>query len=155
MSLFSRDSLLGATDLTEREIELPSIGGSVRIRSLPAAYSNQANSEATEVVNTELRGRQQQTIRLNSAKLEALKVLHALVEPKLNSIEDAYTFSQRVGTAWVTLVKAIDDISGIEPEAIESTEAMFHPDGSGEAGENGNGAGAGHAGPGQHVRIGA
>lgn len=155
MTLFSRDSLLGATDLEEREIELPSIGGSVRIRSLAAAYSNQANSEATEVVNSEHRGRTRQTITLNGAKLEALKVLHALVEPKLNSIEDAYTFSQRCGPAWITLVKAIDDISGIEPEAIARTEAMFHPDRPGEAGESGNGAGTGDARPDLDVRVGA
>jgi hypothetical protein len=37
MAVLSKDALLKANDLEEREVDLPSIGGSVKIRALPAA----------------------------------------------------------------------------------------------------------------------
>ena len=156
MGIISKDTLLGGTDLIEREIELPSIGGSVRILSLAAAYSNQAVSDALEMVTVEHRGRQQQTMSVDTTKLEALKVLHGLIEPKLSSIEEAYTFSQRFGPAWNTVVKAIDDISGIDAKAVERTNAMFQPGGSGEARPSAkDAAGAGNGRSDLPVRTGA
>jgi hypothetical protein len=153
MGILSKEALLGASDLVEREVDLPSIGGSVKVRSLPAAYSNQAMSEALEMV-TGRRG--EQTAHINTAKLEALQVLHALVEPKLNSIEEANVFSQRCGPAWRTLVGVIDEISGIDKETIEKTNAAFQPGGSGEGGDVvGNGVGARDSGPDLHLRASA
>ena len=153
MSHLTRDALLGASDLVERDVELPSIGGSVRVRSLPAAYSNQAQSEALEVV-TGRRG--EQTAHVNTAKLEALQVLHGMIDPKLNSIEEAYTFAQRCGPAWRLVVDKIDEISGIDKATIEKTNATFRAGGAGEGGENvENGAGAGSGGSDLHVRTGA
>ena len=125
----TREALLGASDLVEREIDLPSIKMKVKVRSLPAAYSNQAVSEALEMA-TDARGRQTSTV--NTVKLEALQVLHGLVEPKLNSIEDAYTFSQRNGPAWREIVRVIDEISGVNKEEIEKANATFRAGGPGE-----------------------
>ena len=71
MGILSKEALLGASDLVEREVELPSIGGSVRVRSLPAASSNQAISEALEMV---VGRRGDQTSRINTAKLEVIQV---------------------------------------------------------------------------------
>jgi hypothetical protein len=153
MGVLSKDALLGASDLVEREVELPSIGGTVKVRSLPAAYANQALSEALEVV-TGRRG--EQTAHVNTAKLEALQVLHGLVEPKLNSIEEAYRFAQQCGPAWRKVVETIDDISGIDKESVEKTQAMFPAGGPGEGGaELGNGAGSGDVGSDLHGRVGA
>lgn len=133
MTYLTREALLGACDLEEVDVDLPSIGGKVRVRSLPAAYSNQAQSEALEMV-TGRRG--EQTAHVNTVKLEALQVLHALVEPKLNSIEDANTFAQHVGKAWRVIVDKIDEISGIDKAAIEAAEARFPVGGQGEAGRS-------------------
>lgn len=153
MAILTKDALLGATDLVEREIELPTLGGSVRVRSLPAAYSNQAQSEALEVV-TGRRG--EQTAHVNTAKLEALQVLHGLIDPKFNSIEEVNTFAQQCGPAWHEIVKAIDEISGLDKEAIERANAMFQSGGPGPAGEVvGNGVGAGDSRPDLPVRTGA
>lgn len=153
MAMLSRDALLGASDLIEREVELPTIGGSVRVRSLPAAYSNQAMSEALEVV-TGARG--EQTARVNTGKLESLQVLHALLEPKLTSIEDAQVFSQRCGPAWREVVKVIDEISGIRKEDIEQTQTTF-PAGSSSPGREDVDVSNGDrsAGPDLPVRTGA
>jgi hypothetical protein len=153
MGILTKDALLGASDLVEREVELPSIGGSVRVRSLPAAYANQALSEALEVV-TGRRG--EQTAHVNTAKLEALQVLHGMLDPKLNSLQEAFAFAEKCGPAWRKVVETIDDISGIDKETVEKTQAMFPAGGSGEGGsELGNGAGAGADRPDLSLRAGA
>lgn len=153
MSLLSKDALLGASDLTEREIELPSIGGSVIVRSLPAAYSNEAHSKALETVLDPKSG--EQTARVNVHKLEALQVLHGLVEPKLHSIEEAQTFAKNCGPAWRKVVTAIDEISGIDKEAIEKTNTSFRAGGEEEEGSDEvDAAGPGDGRPDLSVRAG-
>lgn len=127
----TRDALLSANDLIEKEVDLPSIGGKVKVRSLPAAYSNQATSEALEMKTV---GREQ-IATVNTAKLEVLQVLHALVEPKLNSVQDAETFATNCGPAFKEVVRVIDEISGVDKEALEKAEARF-PAG-GESASNG------------------
>jgi hypothetical protein len=143
MGYASRDALLGASDIVERDVELSSLGLTVKVRSLPAAYSNQAISEALETI---IGPRGEQTARVNTAKLEALQVLHGLVEPHLSSIDDAYTLAQRTGPAWRKMVEAIDAISGIDKDAIEKANATFQPGGPGDPGEvvgDANGTGDG------------
>ena len=133
MSLMSKDALLGASDLVTREVELPTIGGTVKVQSLPAAYSNQAVSEAMEVV-TGPRG--QQSARVNTAKLEELQVLHGLVEPKLSSLDEVKVFATKCGPAWRKVVDTIDEISGVDKATIEETNARFRAGGPGEAGDD-------------------
>jgi hypothetical protein len=130
VALLSKDALLGASDLTEKEVELPTIGGSVKVRSLPAAYSNQASSEALEL-KTGARG--EQTATVNTAKLEVLQVFHALVDPKLSSVQEAEQFAQKCGPAFKEVIRAIDDISGIDKEEIERTNARFQTGGEGSS----------------------
>ena len=149
----SKEALLGASDLVEREVELPSIGGSVRVRSLPAAYSNQAISEALEVT---VGKRGEQTSRVNSAKLEALQVLHGLIDPKLDSVEEAQALALKLGPAWRVIVEAINDISGIDQDAVKKAEAMFQPGGTPEGRTDmANGTAAGGGRPDLPVRAGA
>jgi hypothetical protein len=153
MSRLSKAELMGATDRREAEVELPSIRGSVLVRSLPAAYSNQAMSDALEVVTG---NRGEQTARVNTQKLEALQVLHGLVDPKLDTIEEAHAFALKVGSAWRTIVAKIDEISGIDKEAIEKTNATFQAGGAGEGQAVGNGSspGSGAGEPDLHARAG-
>lgn len=132
MTYASRDALLGASDIKEKDIELPTVGLTVKVRSLAAAYSNEAHSEALEFVTVEHKGRPERSARVNTVRLETLKVLHGLVEPKLNSIEDATVLSQRLGSAWQTIVKEIDELSGLDEETVERTEAMFRSGGRSE-----------------------
>jgi hypothetical protein len=151
----TKDGLLNASDLVEREVDLDTIGISVLVRSLPAAYSNQATSEALEVV-TGRRG--EQSARVNTAKLEQLQVLHGLVDPKMNSLDEVIAFSQRCGPAWRRIVDTIDEISGIDKAAIEKTNATFQSGGPGETGVpvgNGTAPVSGSGGPDLPVRTGA
>lgn len=145
MGILSKDALLTASDLREREVELPSIGGSVRVRGLPAAYSNQAMSEALELV-TGRRG--EQTAHVNTDTLEVLQALHGLVEPKLASVEEARTFAQNCGPAFREVIKAIDELSGIDKEAVEKANATFPDRGTPSANGGATGAPAVGAGAG-------
>jgi hypothetical protein len=126
MGIASKDDLLRASDLVEREVELPSINMSVRVRALAAAYSNEAMSEALEV-STDARGRQ--TASVNSRKLEELQVLHGLIEPKFDTIEEVQAFSQNVGRAWQKIVETIGELSGVDQATIERTNATFQSGG--------------------------
>lgn len=117
-------TLLSANDLREEDLELPTLGEGVRvrIRGLPAAYSNQAQSEALELV-TGPRG--DQSARVNSEKLEAIQVLHGLIEPKLATLEEVRTFALNTGPAFKAIVEKIDQLSGVNKEAIEKANATF------------------------------
>ena len=153
MARLTKEEFLGASDLVEKEVELPSIGGSVKIRSLPAAYSSQASSEALELT-TGRRG--EQTARVNTVKLEELQVLHALVEPKLGSVQDARTFLTKCGRAARELIAAIDEISGVNKEEIAAAEARFpNRNGSEERDDLADAASVGSGGPAVPSRAGS
>lgn len=130
MALLSKESLLKANDLKEKEVELPTIGGSVKVRGLSAAYSNEASSKALKLISGP-RGEQQATV--DTAELEIIQVLHGLVEPQLTSIEEARLFAQNCGPAFKDVVKAIDDLSGLDKEAIEKAAATFPASNGSEA----------------------
>lgn len=137
MARLSKEALTSASDLKQKEVDLPSIGGSVIVRALPAAYSNQAQSDATELKNTSAG---EQFVSVNVARLEAIQVLHGMVDPKFDSLEEVEEFASNVGPAWVEIVRTIDKLSAIDKEAIEAAEARF-PRGGGEQ-ASGNGTAA-------------
>lgn len=131
MAILTRDALLNASDLREKEVDLPSIGGSVRIRSLPATYSNAAISQA---IKLEQGPDGQQMTVMDNGKLELLQVLHGLIEPRLESLAAVETFATNCGPAFKTLVREIVALSDLTEEAAEMTGTQF-PDGrSGAAG---------------------
>lgn len=121
MGYFTKEALLEASDIKEQDVDLPSIGGKVRVRGLPAQFSNEAISEALE---TKLVGRHQvQTI--NAAKMELIQVKHGLVEPRLETLEEAEAFASHCGPAFKEVVSAIDSLSGVDKEAIEEATSRF------------------------------
>lgn len=131
MARLSKDALLKASDLRTKEIELETIGGSVVVQGLSAAYSNQASSEALEMKTT---ARGEQVASVNTAKLETIQVLHGLVDPKLENLEEAEKFMQNCGPAAKKIVEAIDELSGLDKEALETAQAKFQSGGTVEAG---------------------
>jgi hypothetical protein len=126
----TKDALLEASDLVERDVELPALGGSVRVRSLPAAYSNQASSEALVMKTV---GRDQ-IATVDTAKLEVLQALHGLVDPKLESVEEAEKFARQCGPSFKKVIETLDDISGVDKEALKNAEARFPGGGAGPNG---------------------
>ena len=137
MSRSTKSSWLeGPGDLREADVEdVPVKGESVRVRGLPAAYSNQAQSEALEmktVGNTQI-------ATVNTARLEVLQFAHGCVEPEF-SVAEAQQIAEKFGPAFKKVIAEIDRLSGVDKDAIEKAEARF-PDS--RAGSNG----AGKAGP--------
>lgn len=121
--------LSGPGDLQEATVEdVPVPGESVLVRGLPAAYSNQATSEALEMKQV---GREQ-VATVNTAKLEVLQFHYGVIDPVF-SLEEAEKVATRFGPAFKKVVGVIDDLSGMDKEAIERAEARFPVSGAGEA----------------------
>jgi hypothetical protein len=125
----TKNDLVTRSDLREREVDLPTLGGTVKVRSLPAAYSNQAMTDAQE---TNINRHGEQSAKINVRKLEEIKVLHGLIDPKLDNGAEVRAFAEHCGPAWNAIVKAIDEISGVDQESVEKIEAQFPAGGPGE-----------------------
>jgi hypothetical protein len=118
----------GPGDLKTAEVEdVPVPGQSVLVRGLPAAYSNQASSEAL-VMKQQARGDQIATV--DTAKLEILQFAHGCVEPEF-SVEEATAVAEKYGPAFKRVVEKIDELSGVDKEAIETARARFPGGGAG------------------------
>lgn len=144
----------GPGDLREADVEdVPVKGETVRVRGLPAAYSNEAQTEATElrVVG------ETQFVNMNKARLEVLQFAHGCVDPQF-TIEEAEQIAQRYGPAFNKVIAKIDELSGLDKEAIEEATARFPSSGIGAAdeGEEGpHGSPGGSRGPDLPARVGA
>jgi hypothetical protein len=146
MALSNKDAWLAdeAGDLTEETVEgVPVKGQSVRVRALPAAYSNQATSEAMEMKQIG----KEQIATVNTARLEVLQFAHGVIEPKF-SIEEAEKIATKFASAWRKVIDKIDEISAIDKEAIEAAQARFPSSGSGEEGPDVENADTGGTGAG-------
>jgi hypothetical protein len=149
----SKDAWLreGAGDLKEADVEdVPTEGESVRVRGLPAAYSNQASSEALELKTI---GREQ-VATVNTARLEVLQFAHGVVDPKF-TVQEAEDISKRFGPAFKKVIAKIDELSGLDKEAMEQAQARFPVGDASQSGSDlGNGVGTGSAGPAVPARTG-
>jgi len=123
--------LAGPGDLEEADVEnVPAPGQTVRVRGLPAAYSNRATSKALELV-TGRRGEQSATV--NTERLEVIQFAAGCVDPTFTEAE-AEIISQKFGPAFKAVIEKIDELSGVNKEAIEQADATFQAGGTGEAG---------------------
>lgn len=154
MSRSTKDAwLAGPGDLREAVVEdVPVKGSSVKVRGLPAAYSNEASSESLEW-RTWPNG--EQTATVNTARLEELQFAHGCVEPAF-SVAEAKQIAQKFGPAFKKVVAKIDELSGIDKADIEAANKRFQggdaePERpSGDA----NGTAAGIGGPDDDARVG-
>lgn len=120
--------LNGPGDLREADVEdVPVPGQSIRVRGLAAAFSNQATSEALELI-TDARGGQ--TAHVNTEKLEVIQFAHGCVDPSF-TVDEARIIAQKFGPAFHKVIAKIDELSGVDKEAIEKTNATFQAGGSG------------------------
>jgi hypothetical protein len=138
MSRLSKDALLGASDLVQEEVELPTIGGSVLVQGLGAKFSNEAQSQAMKMVTVG----KEQIATVDTAKLEAIQIFNGLVDPKLDSLEEAERWMEKCGPSCRVAVDKIDELSGLDKEAIAKAKAKFpggeeSAQGSGKALEDG------------------
>jgi hypothetical protein len=144
--------LEGPGDLAEAVVEdVPVKGQSVKVRGLPAAYSNQASSEALELKQVG----PAQIATVNTAKLEVLQFQHGVIDPEFTR-DEAEQVSKRFGPAFKKVIAKIDELSGVDKEAINEANARFPSSGASENGTDvGDADSTGSSGPSVPSRAGA
>lgn len=131
MGRLSTKDLCEASDLREAEIDLKALGGSVIVQGLGAAFSNEAQSQALEMKTVG----NAQIASINTALLEEIQLCHGLKDPRL-SREQARKFMENNGPSVREIIAKIDELSGVDKDAIEEANARFQ--GGGErAADNG------------------
>ena len=154
MARSTKDAWLsGPGDLRVSEVEdVPVKGQSVKVRGLPAAYSNEAQEKALEW-KTWPNG--ETTSRFSTTKLEVLQFVHGVIEPQFSENE-AKTIAEKFGPAWRKVIAKIDELSGVDKEAIEDANRRFQG-GDAESerpSENGTAAGSGGSDDDVRTRVG-
>jgi hypothetical protein len=134
MARSTKDAWLsGQGDLREEEVEdVPVKGESVLVRALPAIVSARVQSQ----MRLETEGREQ-VAKMDVAEMEILQFAHGVVDPVFSEAE-AREVASKYGPAFRKVVSKIDELSGIDKEAIEQTELRF-PDRGTPSGDNGRG----------------
>jgi hypothetical protein len=152
MQRSSKDSWLGGPgDLAEAEVEdVPVTGESVKVRALSAKYSAEVQGQLKLVTE----GREQ-IAKIDVPTMELLQFQHGVIEPQFSRAE-AEQIQERYGAAFRKVIAKIDELSGIDKEAIEKVEATFPVGGeSEERSDMGDGVASGNGGSDLHVRTGA
>jgi hypothetical protein len=143
--------LEGPGDLREADVDdVPVAGESVRVRALSAAYSAEVQGQL-KLVNE---GREQ-IAKIDVPTMELLQFVYGVIDPQFTQ-DEAKQVQSKYGAAFRKVVAKIDELSGIDKEAIEKTEQRFPAGGKGEERPHlGDGIANGGAGPDLHVRAGA
>lgn len=127
MARSTKDAWLkGPGDLATAEVEdVPVKGESVLVRGLPAAYSNEAVSKALKSTQ---QGRDTVST-VDKHELEILQFVHGCVEPTFTEAE-ARQIAEHYGPAWSKVIAKIDELSGLDKEAIDEANARFQERGA-------------------------
>lgn len=120
MGRLTSEDLRGASDLREEEVYVETLGGSVVVQGLGAAFSNDAQSQALEMKTIG----DTQIASVNTALLEEIQIHHGLKDPSL-SREEVRGFMERCGPAVRVIANKIDELSGVDKKAIEEATARF------------------------------
>lgn len=128
------------SSLKTQEVEVEELGGSVLIRELPASVS----ADLSGLIDFVQVGREQRA-KVDTATMEARQFAYGVIDDDAKPLfteEEAKEIQAKHGRAFKVVVSAIDELSGVDKEAIEKTEARF-PVG----GESANGSDVGDAAP--------
>ena len=114
--------LEGPSDLVTAIVEdVPEKGKNVKVRGLPAQFSNEAQSKALKMISG-ARGEQSATVDV--AVMAVIQFAHGCVEPTF-TLDEAQKVAERFGPAFNKVVNKIDELSGVDKEAIEAESAKF------------------------------
>jgi hypothetical protein len=143
--------LEGPGDLQEADVDdVPVAGESVRVRALPARYSAMVQGQLKLVQE----GREQ-IAKIDVESMERLQFTYGVIDAPFTETE-ARAIQEKYGAAFRKVIAKIDELSGIDKDAIEKVEARFPTGGEGEGRPVvGNGVAAGDPGPDLPVRTGA
>jgi hypothetical protein len=143
--------LQGPSDLREADVEdVPVPGMSIRVRGLSARYSAEVQSQ----LKLTQQGREQ-VAKIDVPAMELLQLVNGCVDPTFTE-DEARQLQERYGPAIKKVVEKIDELSGIDKDAIEKVEQRFPAGGASETGPDvGDGAAAGSGGPAVPLRASA
>lgn len=129
MSRLSKDAWAKPT-LKTKEVEVDELGGSVLIRELPAEYSADIASHIKLVSE----GREQ-VAKVDTTTMERLQFAYGVVgddgEPIFTE-DEVRVLAKKHGRAFKTVIAAIDDLSGVDKEALKDAKARFPASAEGE-----------------------
>jgi hypothetical protein len=148
----TKEAWLGGSDLRTAVVEdVPVPGQSVLVRGLPAAYSNRASSEAMKYIT----GAKGESIAVvDTEKMEVIQFAFGVQEPTF-SVPEAQVVAEKFGPAFKKVIAKIDELSGVDKQAIEDANARFQPGGESSArGDVAEANGSGDVGPDLRVRAG-
>lgn len=137
--------LNGPSDLATAVVEdVPVKGQNVKVRGLPAQFSNEAQGKALKMI-TGARGEQSATVDV--ATMAVIQFAHGCVEPEF-TLQEAQQVAEKFGPAFNKIVAKIDELSGVDKEAIEAESEKFQAgvEEQGHAGEAGDSESAGSGG---------
>ena len=127
MALVNKDAWKAST-LRTQEVEVEELGGSVRIRELPASTSADL-SGLLDIVQV---GREQRA-KVDVATLERRQFAYGVIDDKGEAMfteDEVKDLQAKHGRAFKVVVAAIDDLSGVDKEAILESEARFPSSGA-------------------------
>lgn len=119
MSRLTREAILSAPDIIEKEIDIPEWGGSVLIRTLTKAQQVKLRKEATVDGH------------LDENRLEILIFVHGVVEPQFTA-DDHDKLKEKSASAMDRVLLEIYRGSGMTKEEAARIERAF-PGGAPEA----------------------
>jgi hypothetical protein len=69
--------------------------------------------------------RGEQVAHFSTGRLAVLQFKHGVIEPEF-TLEEVEAIAEKYGPAFNKVVARIDELSGVDKEAIEAAEARFH-----------------------------
>lgn len=150
MKRSDKNAWLQGGDLREADVEdVPVKGQSVRVRGLSAKYAADLQGQIKIVTQ----GREQ-VAKVDTAAMELIQFVHGVIEPTFDESE-AKQIQQQFGPAFRKIIEKIDELSEIDKDAIETSEARFPASGGGEAGPDARDGGSNGSRPAVPTRAGA
>jgi hypothetical protein len=108
--------LKGPGDLIEFDLEVPGVGGTVKVRSLTAGASNLIQTECMTMKGDEM--------KFDTTRREVMTFAAGVVEPSFTE-QEANVIAHKWGPAFKLVVSVINEISGTQDDALEKARRKF------------------------------
>ena len=124
----------GRSSLRTDEVEVPELGGSVRIRELPADVA----ADLQGLIDVVQVGREQRA-KVSVGEMERRQFAYGVIDDSdepMFTLEEVGDLQHKHGKAFRTVVDAIDKLSGLDKQSIQEAEARFPGGGTGANGSD-------------------
>ena len=112
--ILSVEDILGATTLEEKTVDIPELGGAVRIKAFNKGEQQYIRRLATD----------RRTGKIDTDKMELMIIVRGVIEPQFTT-ESVERLKLVQASVLDRIISAISEISGMKDEAVEAAEATF------------------------------